>query len=290
MLLFNRCAMKLKKIYIEITNRCNLSCRFCIHNQRPFKDMTLNEYKVIIDKIKGKTREVYLHVLGEPLLHNDINEFIDYASLNGLKVNITTNGYLINKIIDNENIYRLNISMHSYDSKNGVEIDEYLNNLFNVIDKLRDKTFVSLRLWVGNKATDYMLKCINKRYNSNVGEIYDDMKERISDNLIIDTNHEFIWPDLENKYYSCIGTCRGLIDHIGILVDGTIIPCCLDSKGIINLGNIFYDEIEDVYNKEIVKEMILGFKNNQKVHDLCKHCYFLKKAEDKKVSNNSTKE
>jgi len=281
--------MKLKKIYIEITNRCNLNCSFCIHNERVIKDMTMDEYKIVIDKIKNYTKEIYLHVLGEPLVHNNINEFIDYAYDNGLLVNITTNGYLINKIKDNKHIHRLNISMHSFDELNKLSIKEYLDNNFLVIDNIRSNTFVSLRLWVNNKYTNDMLEYINNRYNTNIVSIRDDLKVKISSNLIIDTNHEFIWPSLKNGYYSEIGTCQGLINHIGILCDGTIIPCCLDSAGVINLGNIYNDDIDSIYNKKIVKDMICGFKNNRKVHELCKHCYFLKNEADKNVSSNSTK-
>lgn len=281
--------MKLKKIYIEITNRCNLNCSFCIHNKRPFKDMTFDEYKMIINKIKNQTKEVYLHVLGEPLLHPNINEFIDYATNNGLLVNITTNGYLIKNILNNHNINRLNISMHSYQEQTNLSLNDYLDNIFLVIDKLRSKTFCSIRLWVSNHHTKKMLNYINERYHTNILEIHDDMKEKITNNLIIDTNHEFIWPNLNNHYYSESGTCRGLIDHIGILSDGTIIPCCLDSEGVIKLGNIYTNSLEEVYNKPIVTDMICGFKNNKKIHELCKHCYFLKNREDKKVSSNTTK-
>ena len=281
--------MKLKKIYIEITNRCNLNCSFCIHNKRPFKDMTFDEYKMIINKIKNHTKEVYLHVLGEPLLHPNINEFIDYATNNGLLVNITTNGYLIKNILNNHNINRLNISMHSYQEQTNLSLNDYLDNIFLVIDKLRSKTFCSIRLWVSNHHTKTMLNYINERYHTNILEIHDDMKEKITNNLIIDTNHEFIWPNLNNHYYSESGTCRGLIDHIGILSDGTIIPCCLDSEGVIKLGNIYTNSLEEIYNKPIVTDMICGFKNNKKIHELCKHCYFLKNREDKKVSSNTTK-
>lgn len=267
--------MKLSKIYVEITNRCNLNCSFCIHNKRPIKDMSFDEYKITIDKIKDYTKEIYLHVLGEPLIHDKINEFIDYAYNNGLLVNVTTNGYLIDKIYNNRNIHRLNVSLHSYNGK--IDIDDYLNNVFNYIDLVRDKTFVSIRLWVSNKNSSYMLDYINNRYSSNILDIHDDMKVKVTNNLIIDTNHEFIWPDLNNDYYSEIGTCRGLRDHIGILSDGTIVPCCLDSAGIIKLGNIFVDSLDDVFSLELVKEMRNGFLNNKKIHDLCKHCYFLKK-------------
>lgn len=265
--------MRLKKIYIEITNKCNLNCPFCIHNRRFIHDLTMDEYKTIISKIKGYTNEIYLHVLGEPLLHDNILDFINYANDNNILVNVTTNGILINKLEGNHNIHRLNISLHSFNKDN---ILEYLDNVFNYIDSVRDKTFCSVRLWVSNKNTDYMLDYINKRYNTNICEIHDDMKVKIDTNLIIDTNHEFIWPDMNNNYYSETGTCKGLIDHIGILSDGTIIPCCLDSEGIINLGNIFDSSIDEVFDKDIVKNMIAGFKNNKKVCELCRHCSFLK--------------
>jgi radical SAM protein with 4Fe4S-binding SPASM domain len=237
--------------------------------------MTFEEYKIIINKIKNYTKEVYLHVLGEPLLHSNINEFINYAANNGLLVNITTNGYLITNIINNQNINRLNISMHSYQEQNNLSLNDYLDNVFLVIDNLRDKTFCSIRLWVSNKYTNNMLKYINERYHTNISEIHDDMKEKITNNLIIDTNHEFIWPNLNNHYYSESGTCHGLIDHIGILSDGTIIPCCLDSQGIINLGNIYNDELDIILKQDIVREMVNGFKNGKKCQELCKHCNFL---------------
>ena len=267
--------MHLKKIYLEITNGCNLNCNFCIKNKRKVTNITYDNYKYIIDKIKNYTKEIYLHVLGEPLMHKDINNFINYANSQGLLVNITTNGYLINNIKDNPNIHRINISMHSFNDKYNINIDDYLNNIFTTIDKIRDKTFISLRLWVNSKYNDYILNYINKRYNTNIIEITDNAKIKITNNLIIDTFHEFIWPDLNNNYYSTKGHCKGLIDHIGILSDGSIIPCCLDSKGIISLGNIYKDNLIDIFNSKRVKEMINGFKNNYKCEELCRHCKFL---------------
>jgi len=267
--------MKLKKIYIEITNACNLSCDFCIKNKRKINYMTFAEFKTIIDKINTKTKEIYLHILGEPLLHQNINEFIDYANNKNIKVNITTNGYLIKKIKDNHNINRLNISIHSFNEKYQMTLDEYLKNIFNVIDNIKNKTYITIRLWIKDKNTKYILDFINKRYQTNITDIKDNNKIKITNNLLIDTFHEFIWPDLNNNYYNEVGTCKGLIDHIGILSDGTIIPCCLDSQKIINLGNIYQDNLEEIFNKEIVKEMIKGFKNNYKCQELCKHCSFL---------------
>ena len=265
--------MHLKKIYIEITNGCNLNCDFCIKNNRKPMQMRFDDYKLIIDKIKGYTDEIYLHVLGEPLMHKDVNEMIDYAYNNGVIVNITTNGYLIDKIKDNMHIKRLNISIHSYSPKYGVNIEDYLNKIFSVIDKIRTDTFVSLRLWVNDN--DEILKTINNHYNCQINGIRNNQKIKITKNLMVDTFHEFIWPDLNNHYYSDKGKCMGLINHIGILVDGTIIPCCLDSRGVINLGNIYHDNLDDIFSSKRVKTMIDGFKKGYKCEELCRHCKFL---------------
>ena len=269
--------MPLKKIYLEITNGCNLNCDFCIKNKRKLKYLDMDEYKYIIDKIKDYTKEIYMHVLGEPLLHKDINSFIDYAYSKGLMVNITTNGYLIDRLTS-KNIHRLNISLHSYNSKYKVDLNAYLDNIFKVIDNIRNKTFITLRLWVNNKNNDDILNYINKRYNKSIDKLDDNSKIKITSNLIIDTFYEFIWPDLNNNYYSEIGTCKGLIDHIGILSDGTVIPCCLDSEGIINLGNIFNDELDNILNSDRVKKMKDGFKKHYKCEELCRHCSFIKEG------------
>lgn len=275
--------MKLKKIYLEITNKCNLSCSFCIKNKKKITSITLDNYKYIIDKIKPYTKELYLHILGEPLMHPDINYFIDYATNAGLMVNITTNGYLINNIKDNHNIHRLNISLHSYHEKYNIHLEDYLNNIFNVVDSIRDKAYVSLRLWVKDNHTSSIIAYLNNRYHTDISSVLNNQKIKITNNLLIDTFHCFIWPDLNNSYYCDKGTCRGLIDHIGILSDGTIVPCCLDTTGVLNLGNIYQDNIPDIYKKPFVKEMIQGFKENKKIAELCKHCHFLE------VKNENTK-
>lgn len=269
--------MKFKKIYIEITNACNLNCSFCIKNKRKIKYISFNEFKYIISKIKGNTKEIYCHILGEPLLHPNINEFIEYANKERILVNITTNGYLINNISKCRNIHRLNISLHSYVNNNNLELYDYLENIFNYIDIIRDKTFISLRLWTKSKYTKDILGYINKRYNLNIDALEEDNKIKILNNVTIDTFHEFIWPDLNNNYYSEIGTCKGLIDHIGILSDGSIVPCCLDSMGIIKLGNIYTDNLDEIMENDRVKKMINGFKKGYKCEKLCKHCCFSRK-------------
>lgn len=260
--------MRFKKIYVEITNRFNLSCDFCIKNNRKIKDIEIESFKEILTKIKPYTNYLYLHVLGEPLLHKNINELIDIAYENKFNINITTNGYLINNVKYNKNIRQINISLHSYNEKYKISLDDYLNNIFDSIDELiKNKTYISLRLWLKNKYTNEIINVLNKKYKI--------INNKVNDYLYINYDKEFIWPDLNNDYYSEKGTCYGLIDHIGILVDGTIIPCCLDSKDIINLGNIYNDNLKEILKKDRVNNIIKGFKGNKKLEELCKHCKFI---------------
>jgi len=269
--------LKLKKIYLEITNNCNLNCSFCIGNKRQKKEMSFDEFKLILKRIKTHTRYLYFHVLGEPLIHSSINEFINYAKEQGFFINITTNGYLINRIKDNKNIRQLNISLHSFIETPNLPLDKYLTNIFDAIDNLiENQTYISLRLWVNNKYNREMEEFINKRYNIDTNlEEYN----KINEYLFINPFHEFIWPDLDNNYYNDIGTCYALKDHIGILSDGTVVPCCLDTKGDINLGNIFTENLEEILNTKRVKNMQKNFKNKIKCEELCKHCSFLKEED-----------
>jgi len=265
-----RCIMY-KKVYLEVTNNCNLDCEFCIKNNRMKKFITIDEYKTILEKLKNHTKYLYFHVSGEPLLHPNINELINIAS-NNFYINITTNGYLIRRIIDNKSIRQINISLHSYDDKYKISLEKYLGDLVEVIDNLHDNTYFSLRFWVNNKNNERIIDYLEKKYNKKI-----ELKTgfEIIKNVFISINKEFVWPSLDNDYYNEYGTCYALKDHIGILVNGDVVPCCLDANGQIILGNIFTEEIEDIKNKERYKNMFLGFKNNYKCEKLCKKCNFL---------------
>jgi len=213
-----------------------------------------------------------LHVLGEPLLHPKFNDIVDYASKN-FKINVTTNGYLINNIKTN-NIRQLNISLHDFSLKYNKNLKEYLDEIFDKVDSLLN-TYISLRLWVKNEFNNEIINYINKRYNASLTD--KDKNYKINNHIFINNFQEFIWPNLNNNYYNESGTCYGLIDHFGIFVDGTIIPCCLDSRGVINLGNIFIDDLDEIMSQERVKNMVDGFKCKKKTEELCKHCKFINK-------------
>ncbi len=264
-----------KKIYIEITNTCNLSCNFCAKNNRKKEFMTIENFTIILNKIKDHTKYIYLHVMGEPLLHPKINEFIKIAKNNNFQVNITTNGFLINNL-DNIPIRQINISLHSLKEQDKVSYDEYFLNLFFKCQQLsKIGTFINYRIWRNN--CHDIIKILEKQYSVIINK--DDKTKTLADNIFYSYEDEFDWPEkrLGEGNKNKVGRCLALKNHIAILVDGTIIPCCLDNNAHIPLGNIFKDDLNDIINSPTYTNMLKGFNDNKKINPLCQNCHFYHK-------------
>ena len=265
---------RFKKIYIEITNKCNLNCSFCSEIKKERKEMKVDDFTIIISKIKEYTDYIYLHIKGEPLLHSKLDEILSICDDNKIFVNITTNGTLLKErkeiLLKHNCIRQINVSLHSENNK-----DNYFEEVFNVCDILSTKMFINYRLWTLkndklDKKSTIIVNKIKEHYK--LSTIYVD-KNKIFKNIFISFNNIFTWPD-ESLGLNIDAKCYGLIDQLGILVDGTVVPCCLDSNGVINLGNIFIDDLDEILNKELVKDIIKGFKDNKSNCKLCKNCNF----------------
>ena len=280
-----------KKIYIEITNICNLNCKFCPETKRIKRNMSLEEFTKIINKVKGYINLVYLHVKGEPLLNENLPLFLDVLENNNILCNITTNGILLKSKIDIINrskaVRQVNVSLHSA-IQNNLDVDKYMDNILNAIDKLNNK-IISLRLWnlkdiKDNDLNDKIINKLSTYYK--IDNLKEKLKEntsiKVKDNVYINQDTEFIWPDINNKEINKEGRCLALKDQIAILVDGTVVPCCLDNNGDIPLGNIFTESLEDILNKDLTKKIRNGFADKKIVCKLCKTCGFLKRLEDKR--------
>ena len=270
---------KYKRIYIEITNNCNLNCSFCSEVLKPRRNMSLEEFEVILNKIKDYTDYIYLHVKGEPLIHKDIIEFINLADKYNLKVNLTTNGVLFDKYAKElgkcSNLNKINFSLHSENNKSN-----YLEDIFDNIKYLSKDTTVIYRLWTlkNNELDEKSTKIVDKikeYYNlspETVDKIINTTNIKISSTIYVDKDNEFEWPTINN--HKSDGFCYGLTTHIAILVDGTVVPCCLDSNGIIELGNIFNTNLEDIINSDRYQNLLKSLRDRKPCEELCKSCLF----------------
>ena len=271
---------RFKKIYIEITNRCNLNCSFCGKNKRNYRDMSLLEFELVINKIKKYTDYIYLHVKGEPLLYSNLDSLLSICDNTNIKVNITTNGVFLKEklsvLINHFCIRQINISLHSENNKKN-----YFLDVFSSGKILSTKMFISYRIWdlkeykLNKKSTEIVNKII-EFYNLSpviVDKLYNDKNIKIASNTFVNKENIFTWPDVDNDIL-VDGFCYGLKTHIAILSNGDIVPCCLDANGEIKLGNIFEDSLDDVLNGDIYKSLLKSFKDNKALHPLCKSCNF----------------
>ena len=280
-----------KKIYIELTNICNLKCKFCPDTKRKKQYISIENFEQIIRKIYKHTNLVCLHVKGEPLLHSKLDEILKILEKYNLKANITTNGTLIKEkleIIKNSKAVRqINFSIHSI-TQNEMFDKQYLSNIFECVSQLNN-VIISYRLWnlqniKLNDINTNIIKSIEDYYN--VENLQEHLLQKdffkLKENIFINQDVEFSWPDLNKENIIEKGRCLALKEQIAILVDGRVVPCCLDNDGDILLGNIFEETLEDILNKLKTITIKKNFENSIITCKLCKTCGFLKKLEEKR--------
>ena len=278
--------MKFKKIYIEITNSCNFNCSFCFQTGRAKAFMSPEDFRAICQKIKPFTSYIYLHVLGEPLLHPRFEEILQIAAENELNVNITTNGSLIarkKEILLRNNVRQINISLH--DAEENVEKDQlenYLKEILSYAKPAANQTYVNLRLWNSGEmaSNDFNQFCVEKirqhfpEGNTNLNESTKEKGIKLADHIFLQTAPRFEWPDGGEERSPKTRTCYALRDQIAILAEGTVVPCCLDADGNMNLGNVFEQDLGEILQSARAQKIRNGFINHKITEEFCKSCGF----------------
>lgn len=269
------------RIYVEIGNICNKNCSFCHGTKRASRQMSFEEFKLTLSKIRHLTKYLYFHLMGEPLCHPQISEFIKYAADEGFKVAVTTNGTLLSRFGDaliESGVYKINISLHGFEDEN--EKKRYLNDCISFADKSSAAGVLTvLRLWNsfedGGENSETFAKI--KAFFEGDEWAFGVRGARIRDKLHLEYGERFAWPDINAENMGDDVFCYGLSDHFGILSDGSVVPCCLDSDGIITLGNIFTDDIDEILASPRAESIRCGFKNKKAHEELCKKCGYARR-------------
>lgn len=265
------------RVYVEITNICNMNCSFCHGHSRPAKRMSHEEFCAILDKLQGQTEYIYYHLMGEPLTHPDLCQFITTATQKGFRSVITTNGTLLKDKgapLIAAKPHKVNISLHSFEESDGAKFDDYLSQIADFADAAsKAGIIICLRLWNkgGNDAkNDKVLEFLHHRLDGDW--TLNTRGLRIREKLHLEWGDRFIWPDQNAPLQSDSVFCYGLKDHFGILCDGTVVPCCLDSEGVIALGNIFEGDIGEILGSPRARAMSEGFRCRKATEELCRRC------------------
>lgn len=286
---------RFKKVYIEITNSCNLSCTFCPKTSRKLGLMNEEQFKQVLKAVKPYTDYIYLHLMGEPCAHPKLGSFLADAKAEGLTVNLTTNGTLLPKVteilLSAGVIRQVNISLHSFEANaGGITLEQYIEEIARFINEVYEKSKIicSIRLWNmdseelrgSNQLNESILGLLEQKLGLQVSlaeQLLEKPSFKVKDRVYLNMAEKFDWPDISREVIDTEAFCYGLRDQMGVLVDGTVVPCCLDSEGNIPLGNIFETPLETILESERAKNLYEGFSNRCAVEPLCQRCGYVKR-------------
>jgi len=252
--------------------------------------MNTSSFLHILKSVKPYTEYIYFHLMGEPLLNPELKTFLTLSAEEGFKVNLTTNGILIEEVkeilIAAKALRQVNISLHSFEAnESNLSFHEYLDRILCFVKEANSQSnmICSLRLWnldnkeqnASNELNRYILKRIEESFSLgyDLGVKLEEQNQlKLCDRVYLNMAEKFQWGEMTREPIQTKKFCLGLRDQIGILVDGTVVPCCLDNDGNIPLGNVFEKPLKDILSSKRAENIYQGFSRREAVEDLCKRC------------------
>ena len=270
------------RIYLEITNCCNLSCAFCPGTRRARRMLPAEEFRLLAGKLQPWTDYLYLHVLGEPLLHPQLAEILASAGELGFRVCLVTNGTLLSQRLDTllaaPALHKLSVSLHSFEANDApMPLETYLAAVWDGCARLAERgVLCALRLWneggLEEKNAE-ILRYLERRCGRRIADIPADRRRNrtLRPNLFLEHAEKFDWP-APGAPLRRVEFCHGLRRQLAVLCDGTVVPCCLDGEGELALGNLFRQELEDILRGERAAAIHAGFDARRPAEALCRRC------------------
>ena len=274
---------RFNKVYLEISNICNLKCSFCPGTGRKPHVMTEESLSVLLPKLRPYSDFLYFHLMGEPLCHPRLERFLALAGKQGFKVILTTNGTLLKKqqtmLLRSPALHKVNISLHAFEANDlSIPFSEYLEGCFAFGKAAEGNKLVVYRLWNNGGADERNAEILTAMETFFPKPWKTERRgTRIGDRVYLEYGDKFDWPDLSAAEGNDRVFCYGLRDQIGVLCDGTVVPCCLDHEGDIALGNLLTDDMEDILNSPRAQAICQGFQNRKAAEELCRKCGFARR-------------
>ena len=275
--------MRFRKIYLEISNICNLHCTFCPGTRRQKKTLTEAELNILLPKLRPYSDFLYFHLMGEPLCHPKLGAFLEAAHSHGFRVILTTNGTLLEKnrslLLCAPALHKVNISLHAFEANDlAVPFETYLSDCFRFGKDAEGKVLVSYRLW-NQGGQDARNSEILEALEAHFPKPWTQERHgiRIGNRVFLEYGDKFDWPDLSAPEGGEGLFCHGLRDQIGILCDGTVVPCCLDHEGDIALGNLFETSLEEILASPRARAIYDGFSQRKATEELCRRCGYARR-------------
>lgn len=274
---------RFRKIYLEISNLCNLHCAFCPGTQRPPRAMTQQEFSRLLPKLRPWTDYLYFHLMGEPLCHPNLEEFLSLAGDAGFRVILTTNGTLLNRhremLLSSPALHKVNISLHAFEANDlHLPFSTYLENCFTFGKAAEGSKLITYRLWNQGGQDLRNREILTALERAFPGPWSENRRgQRLGSGIFLEYGDKFDWPDLSAPEGDAHVFCYGLRDQLGVLCDGTVVPCCLDHEGDLALGNLFTQDLEAILSSPRAEAIYNGFSQSKATEELCRKCGYARR-------------
>ncbi|WP_145980449.1 radical SAM/SPASM domain-containing protein [Helicobacter mustelae] len=269
--------LRFKKVYIEISDICGLNCSFCPQQKGVRGKMSLLLFEKILSQIQGKTKLVSLHVLGDPCKHTDLSSYLDLLTKYALRADIVTSGYyLCQELLFEPCIHQVAFSLDAgLDPKNPHKKD-YLAKIleFCALHQMRQsKIFLNLRLQ-DRLLNPAVLEQIVRFFGVQIKEPHVYGRYKLREYIFLVITKSFTWADMSLKKSCDSRRCHAIKEQIAILANGIVVPCCIDAAGVIALGDVNVQSLQEIYHSPRSVAIKEGFEKGIAIEELCKKCNF----------------
>ncbi len=285
--------MKFEKIYIELSDICGLNCGFCPSVKGVRGAMSVEKFSIIAKKVAEKARIYTFHLLGDPLVLPNLKDFVKIANAHKMTLELTTSGFYMSEknaqlLLESENIRQINLSLMAFLAQKKLNLNEYFAPILRFLHlhlAQNSQSFVNLRLWnLGANFTpspenNAIYSLLEHEFNTKIQK--NAPKNRLENRIILHQSELFCWAGAGEKNapkVPCVkGSCHALRKQIGILSDGTVVPCCMDTSGVMGFGNLLTQELSEILASKRAVAMKKGFERGEFTEKLCQQCEFGRK-------------
>ncbi|WP_163339292.1 radical SAM/SPASM domain-containing protein [Desulfopila sp. IMCC35008] len=274
---------------------CNFKCKYCIHSV-PYKKRSFisnqqildyDLYKKCIDDLTyfpKKIKMLRFAATGEPLLHPQLPEMIDYAKRRSIanSIDIVTNGSLLTPILSESLIDAgldwLRISIQGVSEKRYYEVSGVNINMDDLVDRIT--------YFFENKGkTKVYIKTINIDMDKEDKKLFYKTFESICDKISIENlapatshinyyeiSHQTLNKSQNGNPLTTAEVCPQPFYMIQINPDGNAVPCCAMETATV-IGNIRNESVVKIWRGEPLREfrkMMLEKKRENNV--ICTTC------------------
>ena len=250
---------------IELTNHCPMTCQMCPRThamERPLGHMALELFQRIVDQASSSTRAVFLHHFGDSLLHPQLGDFIGYAAAKGIRTHLSANPALLTKrriqaIVDG-GLNELVLSLDGVTPETSEAVRGRAARNVDLAER-RIGELIDYRLRTGSSKPFIILQIVRQRQNEHEVEAWlskwrgyhgvDRLK--VKSYVSWDGREEKINNlRIEPKTADPSLVCDKPWTSVAILWDGRVVPCCFDYDGIMTLGSLADQSLEEIWRGE----------------------------------------